>query len=124
MSVFMVLFYLNYKKIRIDCDAKTLMNRILKTRKTVKYYIYFNLGFMALSSAMLLSKIFSRPENIVTYKLQSKFPESFPDITLLIILIVLMVLFIGFTLLIYRLIYGILLKRLKKNYKELELLEN
>ena len=78
---------------------------------------------MALSSAMLLNKIFSSTENVTAYKLQGKIPEEFPDTTLLIILIVFMILFIGFVLLIYRLVYGILLRRLKKNYKELQLLD-
>ena len=123
MIIFIYLFYKNYKKINVNTDAKTLIKSILNTRKTVKYYIYFNLGFMALSSAMLLNKIFSSPENITAYKLQGKIPETFPDTTLLIILIVFMVLFIGFALLIYRVIYGILLRRLKKNHKELEQLD-
>jgi hypothetical protein len=123
MLIFIYLFYKNYKKINVNTDAKTLMKSILNTRKTVKYYIYFNLGFMAISSAMLLNKIFSSSENILAYKVQGKIPEEFPDTTLLITLIVLMILFIGLALLIYRIIYGILLRRLKKNYKELEQLD-
>ncbi|MFT4684298.1 MAG: Ca2+/Na+ antiporter [Flavobacteriales bacterium] len=123
MIIFIYLFYKNYKKINVNTDAKTLMKSILNTRKTVKYYIYFNLGFMALSSAMFIDKIFSSSENTAAYKLQGRIPEEFPDSTLLIILIVFMLLFIGLILLIYRIIYGILLRRLKRNYKELEQLD-
>jgi hypothetical protein len=123
MIIFIYLFYKNYKKINVNTDAKTLMKSILNTRKTVKYYIYFNLGFMALSSAMLLYKIFSSPENTALYKLETEIPQTFSDSTLLIILSVFMVLFIGLALLIYRVIYGILLRRLKRNYKELEQLD-
>lgn len=120
MIIFIYLFYKNYKKINVNTSAKTLMESILNTRKTVKYYIYFNIGFMAVSIALLLNKIFANSENIKAYKIQSKVPLEFPDTTLLITLIVTMVLFLGLVLLIYRIIYGILLRRLKKNYKELE----
>jgi len=123
MIIFIYLFYKNYRKINVDTDAKTLMRSILNTRKTVKYYIYFNLGFMAMSSAMLLNKIFSSSENTAAYKLQGQIPEAFSDTTLLIILSASMVLVIGFILLVYRIIYGILLRRLKRNYKELEQLD-
>jgi hypothetical protein len=123
MIIFIYLFYKNYRKINVGTDAKTLMKSILNTRKTVKYYIYFNLGFMAVSSAMLLNKIFSSSENTTTYKLKSQIPEAFSDTTLLIILSASMVLVIGFILLVYRIIYGILLRRLKRNYKELEQLD-
>ncbi len=123
MIIFIYLFYKNYKKINVNTNAKTLMKSILNTRKTVKYYIYFNIGFMAISTALLLNKIFSSPENTAAYKIQSKIPENFSDSTLLITLIITMVIFIGVVLIVYRIIYGILLRRLKRNYKELEQLE-
>ena len=124
MIVFMVLFYINYKKIRVDSNAKTLMNRILKTRKTVKNYIYFNVGFMLISMSAMFYAIFSSSENTATYKKISNIPEELSTNTFIISIIVAMLFMLGFILIIYRLIYGILLKRLKKNYKELEQLEN
>jgi hypothetical protein len=124
MIIFIYLFYKNYRKINVDTDAKTLMKSILNTRKTVKYYIYFNLGFMAVSSTMFLNKIFSSSENTAAYRLESKIPVEFTNSALLITLIITMIVLIGVALLIYRIIYGILLRRLKKNYKELEQLEN
>jgi len=123
MIVFMYLFYKNYKRICVDCDAKTLMKSILKTRKTVKSYIYFNIGFMALTSFILFYHIFSSDKNISIYKMTSNVPEDFSTTYLIIAITVVMILFIGLLLLFYRIIYGILLRRLKKNYKELEQLD-
>lgn len=124
MIIFMVLFYQNYKKICVDCDARTLMNRILKTRKTVKTYIYFNIGFMLFSMFIMLYGIFSSAENTSLYKKMSDIPEEFSTNIFIISLVVATLLMVGVLLLIYRLIYGVLLRRLKKNYKELEQLEN
>ncbi|MFK5879444.1 MAG: hypothetical protein QM478_08100 [Flavobacteriaceae bacterium] len=123
MLVFMYLFYKNYKLICVDCDARTLMKSILKTRKTVKFYIYFNIGFMALTSFILFYHIFSSDKNVSLYKVMSNVPEDFSTKYLLISVTVVMILFMGLLLLIYRIIYGILLRRLKKNYKELEQLD-
>ena len=123
MIVFIYLFYNNYKRICVDCDAKTLMNSIFKTRKTVKQYIYFNISFMAVTSFILFYHIFSNDKNISLYKAMSDVPEDFSTKYLLIAITVVMILFMGLLLLIYRIIYGILLKRLKKNYKELEQLD-
>ncbi len=123
MVFFIYLFYKNYKKICIDCDVKTLMDRILKTRKTVRSYIYFNISFMAITSAIMFYEIFSSKKNVVIYKTMSDIPEDFSTKYLLIAITIVMILFIGLILLIYRIIYGILLRRLNKNYKELEQLD-
>ena len=124
MVVFMYLFYMNYKKICVDCDAKTLMDRILKTRKTVKRYIYFNIGFMMISMFVMFYGIFSSPENTIIYKKISDIPEDFSTNVFIISIVIVMVIMVGVLLLFYRLIYGILLRRLKKNYKELAQLDN
>ena len=45
---FLVMFYLNYKRISTTDSTKTLMKKIIKTRKTVRNYVLFNLSYMAL----------------------------------------------------------------------------
>jgi hypothetical protein len=120
---FIYLFYKNYKKISADSDAKTLMKNIINTRKTVKYYIYFNILFMVLVMSILFYFIFSSPENIALYKITNNFEQGVTDNQLLAAIIIMMSIVIGILLLLYRLIYGILLRRLKKNHKELELLD-
>lgn len=123
MISFMYLFYKNYKKICTDCDVKTLMNRIFKTRKTVKKYIYFNIGFMVLSMFVMFYEIFSSTENTKIYKTLSNVPENFSNTILIAIISFTLLIIIGIVLLFYRLIYGILLRKLKKNYNELEQLD-
>jgi ABC-type Fe3+ transport system permease subunit len=124
MIVFIVLFYQNYKKIRVDSNARTLMDRIIKTRRTVKKYIYFNVGFMLISMFIMFYRIFSSVENTTLYLKANELPLDIPKTGMIVGITVGVIFMIGIVLLIYRLIYGILLKRLKKNYKELEQLEN
>ena len=47
---FFVIFYKNYKEISNTDSTKSLMQKILNTRKTVKYYVIFNLVFLFISS--------------------------------------------------------------------------
>ncbi len=123
MIAFIVLFYRNYKKICVDCDSKTLMNSILKTRKTVKKYIYFNIGFMFVSMFVMFYEIFSSTSNTLLYKKTSNIPYELSNTIIIVSISIAMIIMIAIILLIYRLIYGILLRRLKKNYKELEQLD-
>lgn len=124
MIVFIYLFYQNYKKINVDASAKTLMQNIINTRKTVRLYIYFNIGGMAIASFIIFYTIFSSPEKTAIYKLTNDIPDELSTKTFAISIIVVMIIMIGLILLIYRIIYGILLRRLKKNYKELKQLDN
>ena len=41
---FLWMFYKNYKRISTIDSTKTLMKKIIKTRKTVRNYVLFNLG--------------------------------------------------------------------------------
>ena len=43
---FLVMFYLNYRNINTVDSTKKLMSQILKTRRTVKLYVIFNLSCM------------------------------------------------------------------------------
>ncbi|MBE16244.1 MAG: hypothetical protein ABNH00_13425 [Dokdonia sp.] len=111
---FMVWFYKNYKKITSTDSSRVLMKNILNTRKTVKYYIWFNVIFLVVGSTMAFVMVAAKsPDTIATDN---------PLLAALAFLAI-MGLFIGGLLLFYRLIYGILLRRLKANYEELKKLE-
>ncbi len=56
---FIFLFYRNYKSISANDNPKTLMFNIIKTRQTVKYYIWFNLMLIPIASIIMLYKVFS-----------------------------------------------------------------
>ncbi|PKH51517.1 hypothetical protein CXF68_12835 [Tenacibaculum sp. Bg11-29] len=110
---FLVMFYLNYKNISVTDSTKQLMSKIVKTRKTVKYYVLFNLLFMFIVAiSVSIASVKSQPE------LNSSQILVFVLITTFILLVLLALLW-----LFYQLLYGILLKKLNKNYKELTKLE-
>lgn len=126
--VFMYLFYKNYRNIVVTENTKVLTEQILKTRKTVKQYVIYNLSMMALSIPLgVIMELSNNPETqILLSDIESKGENNIfifyliVTILSLIAIAVIVALFLGF----YYLIYGLLLKRLKKNYKELKIIAN
>jgi MFS family permease len=110
---FIFRFYKNYRSISANSNSKELMQNIIKTRRTVKYYIWFNLAMVPIIAGAVFYKIFNSTE----------FLEKLPEDTNMIIVWLLALLFVlvmvGLVWLFYRLLYGILLNKLKKNYNEL-----
>ena len=51
---FFVIFYKNYKEISNTDSTKSLMQKIINTRKTVKHYVIFNLVFLFISFTTIL----------------------------------------------------------------------
>ncbi|MEC3908290.1 hypothetical protein VOI54_14770 [Tamlana sp. 2201CG12-4] len=122
---FFYLFYRNYKRISVTDSSKQLMENILKTRRTVKYYVIFNLASLIIG-AFIGSFYALNHDPGFSDKLQlaTANGEVFKFYSAIIIVIVLILIAtIGFLLLFYWLIYGILLKRLNRNYNELKKLE-
>jgi len=120
---FIYRFYKNYKMISTTDDAATLMKNILRTRKTVKYYIAYVListgaTAIGLFSYMLLNHSNPDAKEISKYSFEMMDWVKFIGISVLIL-----TLFLGLIWVFYRLLYGILLRRLKKNYVELKKLE-
>ena len=66
---FIYLFYKNYNAICVIDSTSLLMKKIIKTRKTVNYYVYYNIimtiilsiiiNFMMFSDAELLVEVFN-----------------------------------------------------------------
>ncbi|MGC4039645.1 MAG: hypothetical protein QM710_02300 [Flavobacterium sp.] len=121
VAIFIYLFYRNYKRISTTTSTKQLMQDILRTRKTVHYYVWFNIVFFVVGVLVILyvqlnydSKfaiIMERIHNDSGYTVMCK---TF-GIVIGLILVVVSAIW-GF----YKLIYGILLGKLNKNYKELK----
>ena len=107
---FLAMFYLNYKRISTTDSTRTLMKKIIKTRKTVRNYVLFNLSYMAL--IMIVVAIAS---------INTNFDDLNNKQIILIIFATLVVtlLILGVLWLFYQLLYGFLLKKLSKNYKEI-----
>src|SRR5690554_26241 len=124
--IFIYLFYKNYTAIRVTDSTKKLMNSILKTRKTVRYFVIYNVTVFVLSLVMLNVFYVTKSELLIEYMAAKFGPEVNRDgffTYFITIQIVFGILMIGLLILFYRLVYGILLKRLNKNYKELERIE-
>ncbi|MEN8187800.1 MAG: hypothetical protein ABFR05_11790 [Bacteroidota bacterium] len=111
---FIYIFYKNYKNISAFSNVKELMHDIIKTRKTVKYYIYYNILMFTIIGIHIYYKVFN----------SESFLETLPENTNLTIVWVIALLLLTLTIFlfwgIYRIIYGFFLKKLNKNFKELE----
>lgn len=125
LAYFFYLFFKNYKTISATDNAKVLMENILKTRKTVKQYVAFNLIYLVISTIVVLFLEFDRDQQVIDQVNQAAANgEAFKFYAgIIIATILLLVVAIGVLLLFYWLVYGILLKRLNRNYKELKKLE-
>jgi len=118
---FIYKFYKNYLKITTTVNTKQLMQDILQARKTVRYYVYYNLTMIVLSfiAGMVIAFEYNPRMGVLKYKIAH---ESNHHILLVTILMTLgfVLLFFGIFWLFYRLLYGTLLRKLHKNYRELQ----
>lgn len=111
---FLAQFYLNFKRISTTDSTKQLMNKILKTRKTVRNYVFFNLSYLALSMIVV---------TIATINLNIEQLNNKQILLVVFIMLIATIIILGLFWLFYQLLYGILLKKLNRNYKELAKLE-
>ena len=119
--LFLILFYRNFSLISTVDDTKTLMKNILLVRKTVKWYVYYNLINVVVFSIILNILIFNTPDgiNILSGINNESFNQEHMMSVFIIAQIVVITIMILILWLFYYLLYGILLKKLNKNYKEL-----
>ncbi|WP_426429802.1 hypothetical protein ACPX19_09685 [Winogradskyella sp. HB-48] len=120
IGLFVYLLYKSYKSISSTDNAKKLMESILKTRKVIKYYVLYNLIMIFIS--IPLSLYFEFNQNIEFHDQVAAFDTTQMTVLVVITLLVTAI-FLGVIWLFYRLLYGILLKRLNRNYNELKKLE-
>ena len=119
---FIFKFYTMYRKIAVDDNTKKLISTILKTRKVVKQYIAFNLSFSAVFFIIFGGYLFYEGYLEGAAKNGVIHPEMPLNIALIsfVVLILATAVFTFAFWLIYKLIYGILLKRLQNNFEELK----
>lgn len=121
---FIYLFYRNYKKISAMDNARNLMKKIIKTRKTVMQYVWFNLIYFAILMIIIaVEYVMMNPDAEINATITNSDNSVIYWLVAGLFLIVFIVVFAVVIWLFYRLVYGILLKRLKENYKELKKLE-
>ena len=114
IGIFIYYFYKNYRNISAGSSVKALLGNILRTRRTVKYYIYYNITIMGILGIHSFYMIFN----------SESFLEQLPagtDMTLIwVVAIGLYSIALLLVWVFYRLVYGFFLRKLKKNYAELK----
>ena len=113
LLVFIYYFYRNLKAINSSSSVKKLMQDIINTRKIVKYYVWYNLVLVGITSAIVIYSQFMYDKNI--NHLYDKYQLFFILGGFFFVIIILLLFW-----LFYRLLYGILMRRLQKNYNELQ----
>ncbi|AZQ44718.1 hypothetical protein [Nonlabens ponticola] len=125
IGIFIYLFWKNYKNISASQPTRSLMKNILKTRKTMKWYIWYNLIYIMLFGVIATLLIVTNDLEFAKLMNQPNFAEHKQTlvigyiVSMFVILTVICAVLYGF----YSLIYGILLRRLKRNYQELKKME-
>jgi len=101
-------FYRRYKEISTLDNSKELMRKIIRTRKTVKYYVIFSLSMLFLTCVLITVGMYLSDNLIEIFAPENETPNIEPEKLKMIM--------IG-------LLYGLLLRKLNRNYKELKKLE-
>ncbi|MGL2966690.1 hypothetical protein [Flavobacterium sp. XGLA_31] len=121
VAVFIYLFYRNYRRISATTSTKQLMGDILKTRKTVQYYVWFNIVFFVVGTLVVFYVQMNYDSKYAAYLNQIHGDNGTTVLCKTIgFVLLIMGVMVGLIWLFYRLIYGILLRKLNKNYKELQ----
>jgi hypothetical protein len=110
--IFLMLFYIKYKKITGTTSIAENIERIMNFRKIVKFFIFWNV-LLSIVYVFIIGNYLLEPfynAGILTKNLTNS----------LLIIGLLSVIIIGFSVLYYQLIFGIFLKKLKRNLEELK----
>ncbi|MCW3159908.1 beta-carotene 15,15'-monooxygenase [Chryseobacterium oryctis] len=113
-AYFVFKFYQNYRKIRIEENLKQLIIRIIKFKKTVNAFILISIVLLIAFMFVFTAFIFYA---LNTQNIQPTGSELTIVISGIIISTVLSVLLIW---LYYRLVYGIIIRKLDKNLTQLQ----
>ncbi|MEP5912960.1 MAG: hypothetical protein ABJ277_05780, partial [Flavobacteriaceae bacterium] len=102
-----------------------LMKTILDVKKTVTQYVWFNLIIFAITMIISIYSIFIYgPEsNKIMANVMQEHNEATFWFLAVLVCIIFTAIFLVLIWLFYKLLYGILLKRLRANYNELKKLE-
>ena len=116
LLVFIFYFYKNLRNISATSSVNNLMKDIIKTRKIVKYYVWYNLIIAGITGIIVV--YFQSKYDANLSVLLDKYEYLFVICCALLVLFLILVFY-----LFYKLLYGFLLRRLKRNYNELQKIE-
>ncbi|WP_326984885.1 beta-carotene 15,15'-monooxygenase [Chryseobacterium sp. MYb264] len=113
-AYFVLKFYQNYRKIKIEENLKGLITRIIKFKKTVNAFILISIVLLLVFTSIFTAFIFYA---LNTQNIQ---PDD-SDLTIVIVgIIISTILCVSLIWLYYRLVYGIIIRKLDKNLKQLK----
>src|SRR5690606_5541975 len=118
---FVYRFFLNYRGITTTSSVKGLLENIMKARRTVRLYIILNMILGGLASIITFIYVYIDQQggwDIFVEEAQIK-----DYLIIFIVAVIATVIVMAVLLGIYLLLYGFLMRRLKKNYKELKRIE-
>jgi magnesium-transporting ATPase (P-type) len=118
--LFVYLLFKSYKSISVTDNTKKLMENIIKTRRVIKYYVLYNLIVGGIS--MIIGFYIGLHNDPETAKNMANIGSTEKTMIYLILTGIVGIFIVVFWL-FYKLIYGLLLKRLNRNYNELQKLE-
>ncbi|MFN3756370.1 MAG: hypothetical protein ACK4RM_05410 [Flavobacterium sp.] len=119
---FIVLFYINYNKINTTSSVNELIKSIIRTRKTVQAYIKIVIGYTIVTTFLVFWIQMNYDEKFIemNQNMIRNGNENFFYLTMFVSVLILLAIFVVLLWVFYKIIYGILLKRLFKNYEELK----
>ncbi|MCP4978087.1 MAG: hypothetical protein GY931_18215 [Maribacter sp.] len=124
---FILQFYRRYKEISVLDSSKNLMQKIIRTRATVKHYIIYSLSMIMVIVIMMIIGVYLDDDIFSTFdQLRDKTEKISAEkikISLMIGMAVMGILLTAVMAGVYFLLYGLLLRKLNRNYKELKQLE-
>lgn len=115
---FVLKFYQNYRKIKIEEDLKLFIIRIITFKKTVNAFILTNIGLLLILVIAFIGFTFYML-NVQNIELSSSSLTGF-----IVGIIVGTILCVALIWVYYRLVYGIIMSRLDKNLNQLKEIES
>ena len=116
---FMWRFFQNYKNISVANSVKNHLSAILKTRRAVNQYFYFNIAILIVFTIVVLIAALRLDENIIALQ-----EESNSFLMMIFMIGILIAIILGLFGVLYYFVYGRFLRPLKKNEKELLRMED
>jgi hypothetical protein len=113
-AYFVYKFYQNYHKIKIEENLKGLITRIIKFKKTVNAFILISIAILLIFIITFTAFIFYA---LNSQNIEPKGSDLMIVIAIIIVSTVLCVLLIW---LYYKLVYGIIIRKLDRNLKQLK----
>lgn len=117
LLVFIVIFYRCYRKISVHSSLKSLISQILNFKKSVFAFVLVNVGLLIFFS--LGMGVFS----LSVFRDQSLDLDNARLLGFLVGIFVATVMGVGIFLIYYKIVYGIILRKLDKNLAQLRAME-